>query len=90
LIKIQTTKVPNPKEWYQGILFYNFTFFRVLNYFENFVGSVSMSFLDTPATTSATIYKVQFKNENASGTVFVQKDSINLTTSTIYLMEVTP
>lgn len=57
---------------------------------ENFVGSVSMSFLDTPATTSATTYKVQFKNENASGTVFVQKDSINLTTSTIYLMEVTP
>lgn len=57
---------------------------------ENFVGSVAMSFLDAPASTSALTYKVQYANENATASVYVQKDSVGNTTSTMYLMEVTP
>jgi hypothetical protein len=52
----------------------------------NYIGSVSWSILDTPATTSATTYKVQFAT-NGSGAVGVQTDS---STSSIVLMEVTP
>jgi hypothetical protein len=43
--------------------------------------------LDTPATTSATTYKTQFKNGQAAAEVGVQKDSA---VSSIVLMEVTP
>jgi hypothetical protein len=43
--------------------------------------------LDTPATTSATTYKTQFKNGFAAAEVGVQKDSA---VSSIVLMEVTP
>jgi hypothetical protein len=50
------------------------------------VGSVSTCHLDSPATTSATTYKVQFGNRNATGSVAVQFD--NNSTSTITLMEV--
>ena len=35
----------------------------------------SMIILDTPATTSATIYKVQFKNNNAAKTSYAQNGS---------------
>ena len=41
--------------------------------------------LDSPATTSATTYKVQFRNENASGAVYMQHGD---TLSSIILMEI--
>lgn len=49
--------------------------------------SFSTSYLDSPATTSATIYKTQFKSGNGTASVNVQGDSCQ---STITLMEVTP
>lgn len=45
----------------------------------------AIAYQDSPATTSATIYKTQFKNKNASAAVNVQ-DSAEL--STIILMEI--
>jgi hypothetical protein len=45
--------------------------------------SFSMSFLDSPATTSSTTYKLQFKTN--TGTVKIQADS---TPSSIILMEI--
>jgi len=51
-------------------------------------GSISSSFLDSPATTSATTYKTQFSNDGAgSGLVAVQNNAGN-TTSSIILMEI--
>jgi uncharacterized protein YhjY with autotransporter beta-barrel domain len=48
--------------------------------------SVSYTYLDSPATTSATTYKTQFKNHDANAAVVtVQSDS---TPSTITLMEI--
>lgn len=49
------------------------------------VATVSATILDSPSTTSATTYKAQFKNNNASASVSVQ---INSELSTIILMEV--
>jgi hypothetical protein len=49
--------------------------------------SFSTSYLDSPATTSATTYKTQFKSGNATAQVNVQGDSCE---STITLMEITP
>jgi hypothetical protein len=43
----------------------------------------SFNYLDSPATTSATIYKTQFKNNAAAAAV-----SVSGTTSTIILMEI--
>lgn len=43
------------------------------------------TYLDSPATTSATIYKTQFKNYTNAASVFVQGDGA---TSTITLMEI--
>jgi hypothetical protein len=51
------------------------------------VGTVGGEYLDSPATTSATIYKTQFKNATAASAAVVQEYNI---TSTIVLMEVTP
>jgi hypothetical protein len=51
----------------------------------NYVGSVSLTYLDSPATTSATTYKVQMKNPGASAQVQVQGNSA---TSSITLMEI--
>ena len=48
-------------------------------------GACSINYLDSPATTSATTYKVQFRNEAASGAVYVQSSSAM---STITLMEI--
>jgi hypothetical protein len=48
-------------------------------------GAYAFSILDTPATTSATTYKVQFRLGAGTGTVYVQ-DGSNL--STIVLMEI--
>jgi hypothetical protein len=57
---------------------------------ENYIGSCSTSYLDSPATTSATTYKTQFQNQaGAAGTVSVQKSYISSpSTSTITLMEI--
>ena len=49
------------------------------------VGSGSTCFLDSPATTSATIYKTQFFSTSNTATAFVQA---NNDTSTITLMEI--
>ena len=52
----------------------------------NYVGTgFSNSFLDTPSSTSALVYKTQFNNNQASGTVRVQVDSGQ---SYICLMEI--
>lgn len=55
----------------------------------NSIGGVSLNYLDSPATTSATTYKTQFARDFGSGTVIVQyKGSAGDTTSTITLMEI--
>jgi hypothetical protein len=46
----------------------------------------SVSYLDSPATTSATTYKTQFASYNNSGTVRIQSNSGDL--STITLLEI--
>ena len=52
-------------------------------------GSSSTNYLDSPATTSATTYKIQFSNASAAGTVYVNNYLIaSGTTSTITLMEI--
>jgi len=50
-------------------------------------GSDSVTFLDSPATTSATTYKIQFNNTPATGTVIVN-DGSSLDGCTITLMEI--
>jgi len=56
----------------------------------NAVGSVSASYLDSPATTSATIYKTQFRSQANTSTAYVQAYRITAGTSqsTITLMEI--
>lgn len=51
------------------------------------VGSVSIAYLDSPATTSATTYKTTFNNAVNASSVNVQGDG---SLSTITLIEVTP
>jgi hypothetical protein len=51
----------------------------------NYVGSVSGDYLDSPATTSAVVYKTQFRSEGGGATVSVQGDGEN---SSITLMEI--
>ncbi len=51
----------------------------------NSIGSCSTSYLDSPATTSATTYKTQFSSNNNVANVFVQTNS---SLSTITLMEI--
>ena len=58
---------------------YTGTTFRIIG------AGVSLGYLDSPATTSPTIYKTQFKNETAGGTVYVQSQD---STSSITLMEI--
>jgi hypothetical protein len=48
-------------------------------------GACSTSFLDSPATTSATTYKVQYSNPPAAGNAYAQ---LGNSTSTITLMEI--
>jgi hypothetical protein len=45
----------------------------------------AINYLDSPATTSAVVYKLQFKNSTGSGTANVQANSSE---STIILMEI--
>lgn len=49
--------------------------------------SVSTSYLDSPATTSATTYKLQFNSQDNNASVAVN-DSISANASTITLMEI--
>lgn len=64
-------------------------FGRYINYTnstaESGSGSGSTTYLDSPATTSSTTYKVQFKAEANAGTVWAQNSG---STSTITLMEI--
>ena len=48
--------------------------------------SISATYLDSPATTSATTYKTQFRSDDNAASVAVQVNS--LSTSTITLMEI--
>lgn len=54
----------------------------------NFVGSVSCSYLDSPATTSAVTYKTQLASRGNNAVVYVQTYGSVLATSTITLMEI--
>jgi len=55
---------------------------------DNAVGSVSTTYLDSPATTSATTYKVQFSSANNNAEVFINVTGNTSSTSTITLMEI--
>ena len=56
---------------------------------ENFVGTFSHSYVDSPATTSATTYKVQFASYNNSANAYVCSDFGGVREkSTILLMEI--
>jgi hypothetical protein len=50
--------------------------------------SVGTNYLDSPATTSSTTYKVQFKSANNTATVYVNNSGYGALTSTITLMEI--
>ena len=50
--------------------------------------SISLCYLDSPATTSSTTYKTQFMSYNNNATVFMQDVGSGATTSTITLMEI--
>lgn len=55
----------------------------------NFVGACSTSYLDSPATTSSTTYKVQFASGANNATVYINVDgSGSSPNSTITLMEI--
>ena len=56
----------------------------------NTIGSVSATFLDTPATTSSTTYKTQFANRVAATGVVVQRyqTTVDTAVSTITLLEI--
>jgi hypothetical protein len=49
--------------------------------------TLSTCYLDSPATTSATTYKTQFRNNDGGGTVYMQYNGTN-SLSTITLMEI--
>lgn len=51
----------------------------------NYIGTVGTCYLDSPATTSATTYKTQFRSESGGISVSVQSDS---SASTITLLEI--
>jgi hypothetical protein len=55
----------------------------------NDFGGVSISYLDSPATTSSTAYKTQFKSQNNTATVYVNNvNGGGSTQSTMTLMEI--
>ena len=54
----------------------------------NYIGSISQAILDSPATTSATTYKTQFKNYVNAASVRCQTSNTGGDTSTIILMEI--
>jgi hypothetical protein len=51
-----------------------------------FIGSSSFQYLDSPATTSSTTYKTQFRNDIGAASVAVQADGLGA--STITLLEI--
>lgn len=51
-------------------------------------GSFVINWLDSPATTSATTYKVQFSSEGGGTTVYVSNSNTSNITSTITVMEI--
>jgi hypothetical protein len=55
---------------------------------QNAIGSCSTTYLDSPATTSATTYKVQLASSENSSNVGVQNNLVGLSTSTITIMEI--
>jgi hypothetical protein len=50
--------------------------------------SISLCYLDSPATTSSTTYKTQFMSYNNNATVIMQDGGTSISTSTITLMEI--
>ena len=52
------------------------------------IGSVSSNYLDSPATTSSTTYKVQFKSSNNNAVIYINNNGYGAITSTITLMEI--
>ena len=52
------------------------------------VGGISTNFLDSPATTSATTYKVQFASANNNASILVQTTGNRVSTSSMTLMEI--
>jgi hypothetical protein len=56
----------------------------------NMFGSSSTTYLDSPATTSATTYKTQMSSDNNTGSVIINYIQTTSPMSTITLMEVTP
>ena len=55
----------------------------------NYIGTSGIMYLDSPSTTSATTYKMQFNSEANNETVYINRpNSSNVATSTITLMEV--
>jgi hypothetical protein len=55
----------------------------------NYIGACSTNYLDSPATTSATTYKVQFASNANAGFVFISSASgVGNPSSTITLMEI--
>jgi hypothetical protein len=51
----------------------------------NGIGSSSINYLDSPATTSATTYKTQYANQAGAGGIVLQ---LNSSTSSITLLEI--
>ena len=55
----------------------------------NYIGTSGIMYLDSPSTTSATTYKMQFNSEANNATVYINRpNGANVATSTITLMEV--
>ena len=54
------------------------------------VGAASATYLDSPATTSATTYKVQFASTNNTATIYINNYQVtpNNSTSTLTVMEI--
>jgi len=52
------------------------------------VGSLSTNYSDSPATTSSTTYKIQFKSMNGTSAVYINTGGYGAITSTITLMEI--
>lgn len=57
---------------------------------ENLVGSISATYLDSPATTSATTYKTQIASRGNTGSAYINDAVSPGSNSSITLMEVTP
>ena len=55
---------------------------------DNAIGSASTTYLDSPATTSATTYKVQFSSANNNAEAIINAAGNTGSTSTITLMEI--